>query len=74
MLAVAACRIMNSVRSAAAIPASSVAVLKPCGSALVSVQPLRPAVPAPWGSASLMTTTIFLVPDRQPMAPPVAGV
>jgi len=69
-------RIMNRVRSAAAIPFSSVLGLNRRVSVEVSEQPARfwPALPPPWGSASLMTTTIFFVPARHPIAPPTAGV
>jgi hypothetical protein len=58
-------RIIISVRSAEAMPASSVAVLRPCGSPEVSVQPAMPADPAPCGCASPITITNLRVSARQ---------
>ena len=67
---------MNSVRLAvaAAMPFSSVRVLKL--SATVSTHPGRGGVTAPalWGSASPTTTTNLRDPANQPIGPPTAGV
>ena len=68
-------RIIISVRPFAFIPASSVVVESPCGSADSLMQPAKPCeARSPWGCASPITITNLRVPVRQPIGPSTAGV